>query len=239
MRRAQIIFVLFMNLWTLQLQAEKADSCFYVQVDLANRWIWRAASFSEAPVIQPSIGFTNNKLNISVWGSYAFESKGYTEIDFTVEYQLFNKFKLGLIDYFTTGDATGAEHKFFNLNEETTSHMLDIYGIHEPFEKTPLSFLYSLWFWGPDANAVTKKQNYSAYLEAKYTKSYRHVEATVFTGMTPWEGFYASGPAWVNVGLGLSKSLTLGGRVSIPAKIEFILNPETQKTYINAIITLK
>jgi hypothetical protein len=57
--------------------------------------------------------------------------------------------------------------------------------------------------------------------------------------MTPCEGFYTSGPALVNVGLGLSKSLMLGGRVSIPAKIEFILNPETQKTYINAIITLK
>ncbi len=231
---ASLLIVFTFNSW-----AEKADSCLYVQVDLANRWIWRAAAFSEAPVIQPSIGYQGKKLSASIWGSYAFESRAYSEIDFTIEYQLFTKFRLGLIDYFTTSDVTGAEHRFFNFDERTSSHMLELYGNHKPFNKTPLAFLYSVWFWGPDRDKGTQKQYYSTYFEAKYTKSLEQVDAYAFAGMTPWKGFYATGPALVNVGLGLSKSITIGDRVSIPAKIEFILNPDAQKAFINAIISIR
>lgn len=233
------IFSSLLIVFTFNSWAEKADSCLYVQVDLANRWIWRAAAFSETPVIQPSIGYQGKKLSASIWGSYAFESRAYSEIDFTIEYQLFTKFRLGLIDYFTTSDVTGAEHKFFNFDEGTSSHMLELYGYHQPFSKTPVTLLYSVWFWGPDMDKVTKKQNYSTYFEAKYTKSFKKTNAYAFAGLTPWKGFYSSGPAFVNLGVGLSKSITLGGNVSIPAKIEFILNPDAQKAFINAIISIR
>lgn len=239
MKLKYIFTLLFIILLAINLRAEKADSCFYVQVDLANRWIWRAAAFSEAPVIQPSIGYATKKINVSIWGSYAFESNAYSEIDFTFEYQLFKKFRLGLIDYFTTSDVTGAEHKFFNFNQGTSSHMLELYGNHKPFNKAPLAFLYSVWFWGPDRDKVTQQQNFSTYFEAKYTKTYKSVDAYAFAGLTPWKGFYATGPALVNIGVGLSKSINLGDRISVPAKIEFILNPDAQKAFINAIITLK
>lgn len=231
---SSLLIIFTFNSW-----AEKADSCFYVQFDLANRWIWRAAAFSEAPVIQPSIGYANNKFSASIWGSYAFESGAYSEIDFTIEYQLFQKFRIGLIDYFTTSDVTGAEHRFFNFDEGTSSHMLELYGNHKPFKKAPLAFLYSIWFWGPDRDKVTQKQNYSTYFEAKYTKSLKQADAYAFAGMTPWKGFYASGPAFVNLGVGLTKSITLGGKIAIPAKVEFILNPDAQKAFINAIISIR
>jgi len=231
--------VFFWLLFSSVLLAEKADSCLYVQVDLANRWIWRATPYSESPVIQPSIGYANQKLSTSIWGSYAFESKSYSEIDFNFEYQLTKKFRLGLIDYFTTQDVTGSDHKFFNFSKETSSHLFDLYANYKPFRNTPISFLCSDWFWGQDRDKITKKQFYSTYFEAKYTKAYKNVEAYSFAGMTPWKGFYASKAALVNVGFGLAKSLTFGGRVSVPAKIEFILNPYTQKTYINAVVCIR
>ena len=71
----KILLLLITNLLFVSLYAQKADSCFYVQVDLANRWIWRGLSYSETPVIQPSFGFSNNKLNLLFWGSYAFERR--------------------------------------------------------------------------------------------------------------------------------------------------------------------
>ena len=231
--------ILFCLLFSSVLLAEKADSCLYVQVDLANRWIWRATPYSESPVIQPSIGYANQKMSTSIWGSYAFESKSYSEIDFNFEYQLTKKFRLGLIDYFTTQDVTGADHKFFNFNENKSSHMLDLYANYKPFKAIPVNFLYSVWLWGPDQDKTTHKQYYSSYLEAKYTKTYNNTEAYAFAGATLWEGFYASKAALVNVGVGLAKSLTFGGRFSIPAKIEFILNPYTQKTYINAVVCIR
>lgn len=219
--------------------AEKADSCFYVQADLANRWIWRGMAYSETPVVQPSFGFTNNKLNISIWGSYPFERRSYSEIDFIIELQLTSRLKLGLVDYFGINDSIGARHKFFDTDRETTSHMIDAYFTYKPDENTPLSFLYSLWFWGADRNPTTKKQNYSSYFDGKYEKCYRQVKASVFAGITFWKGFYAQHAAVVNMGVGLSKPIMLGDFVSIPAKIEFVLNPETQNAYVNAIITLK
>ncbi|HBL75927.1 MAG: hypothetical protein A2W90_10955 [Bacteroidetes bacterium GWF2_42_66] len=239
MKRTLIILALLTSLSVFNAKAEKADSCFSVQVDLANRWIWRGVAYSEAPVIQPSLGYANEKWNVSVWGSYPIERRAYSEIDFILEYQLTSKLKLGFVDYFAINDSTGAKHGFFDMNRKTTMHMFDVYCVYQPVEKIPLSFLYSLWFWGADRKAITKEQNFSSYLEAKYEKEYGKVTASAFAGMTLWEGFYASRAAVVNVGVGLSKPITLGNKISIPAKIEFVLNPEMQNAYINAIITLK
>ena len=227
------------NLLFVSLYAQKADSCFYVQVDLANRWIWRGLSYSETPVIQPSFGFSNNKLNLIFWGSYAFERRSYSEVDFTVEYQFTKKLKLGITDYFAINDSAGARFKFFNLERKTTSHMLDAYAVFKPSEKIPISLLYSLWIWGADRKAITLSQNMSSYAEIKYEKSYKELTTSAFAGMTIGEGSYASHAAIVNLGVGISKPITIGKSVSIPAKIEFILNPETQNVYINAIITIK
>ena len=116
--------------------------------------------------------------------------------------------------------------------------MFDIYGVYKPAEKIPISFLYSLWFWGADRN-LSGKQNMSSYFEGKYEKKYGDAIASVFVGMTPYSGFYASRTAVVNMGVGISKPITMGGSISIPSKIEFVLNPESQNVYINAIFTIK
>ncbi len=238
MKKIQILIFIFANLFVLNVSAEKADSCFYVQVDLANRWIWRGVSYSEAPVIQPSFGYETNKINLSVWGSYPIERRAYSEIDFMFEYQFSSKLKFGLVDYFAINDSIGAKHNFFDMKRETTQHMLDIYGVYQPMETIPVSFLYSLWFWGADRDS-TGKQNMSSYFEGKFEKQYGSVEASVFAGMTLGKGFYAPHAAVVNLGVGISKPITLGGLITIPAKIEFVLNPKLQNAYINAIISFR
>ena len=235
----KIFIVIVANLLFINVYAQTADSCFYVQIDLANRWIWRGVSYSETPVIQPSLGYDNDKLNILIWGSYSFERRAYSEIDFTIEYQLTKKLKLGITDFFAINDSAGAKHEFFNMERKTTAHMLDAYAVFTPSEKIPIALLYSLWFWGADRKETTKEQNMSSYIEVRYDKSYNHFIASAFAGMTLGEGYYASRMAIVNLGIGLSKPVALGKSFSIPAKVEFILNPETQNVYINAIITIK
>ncbi len=237
MRKALTILVLIIS-W-LNLKAEKADSCFYLQVDLANRWIWRGVNYSESPVIQPSLGYTKKNLNVLIWASYPFERRAYSEVDFTVEYQFFPKLKLGITDFFAINDSVGAKHKFFAIERKTTMHMLDAYVIYSPSEKIPVSLLYSLWFWGADRNPITLEQNYSSYIEAKYEKSYGKVKTTAFAGMTLGKGFYASRAALVNLGIGISKSIEVSKGLTLPVKVEFILNPETQNVYINAIISIR
>ena len=238
MTQIRILFLLFINLFALTVLAEKADSCFYVQADLANRWIWRGVAYSEAPVIQPSLGYTSGRFNLIIWGSYPIERRAYSEIDFMFEYRFTPRFRVGFVDYFAINDSVGAKHDFFNMDREMTMHMLDIYGIYQPLEKIPVSFLYSLWFWGADRDS-TGKQNMSSYFEGKYEKQVGRATASLFAGMTLRKGFYASRAAVVNMGVGISKPITLGKLVSIPAKMEFMLNPYTQNAYINAIFTIK
>ena len=225
--------------FTLNGFSQTADSCLYVQVDLANRWIWRGVNYSEAPVIQPSLGYFNKKLNVLIWASYPFERRAYSEVDFTVEYHFFPKLKLGITDFFAINDSLGAKHNFFDLEQKTTMHMLDAYAIYNPSKRIPLSLLYSLWFWGADRKPSTLEQNFSSYIEAKYEKSYGKVKTSAFAGMTLGKGFYASRTAIVNLGVGISKPIAVSNSFSIPAKVEFILNPETQNVYINAIISIR
>lgn len=237
MKKILLILITIFIVWSAH--AEKPDSCFYSQVDLANRWIWRGVSYSESPVIQPTIGWANGKLSVSVFGSYAFEPKSYSEVDFTIEYQLMKKLKFGLTDYFGITDSLGAKHDFLNLNRKTTMHMLDFYGVYYPSQRVPLSILYSFWFWGADRNQQTLRQNFSSYAEVKYEREYGQYKTSAFAGMTLGKGFYASHPAIVNLGVGLSKSLSICKSFSIPTKIELILNPEEQNVYVNAIISIK
>lgn len=234
----KIISVLSIVLICICGYAQNIDSCFYAQLDLANRWIWRGVSYSEAPLLQPSLGYANDKWNFLIWGSYPFERRAYSEIDFTVEYQLNRKLKLGITDFFGINDSAGARHEFFNVKRKTTMHMLDAYFVYAPFNKIPVSLLGSFWFWGADRKAVSLNQNFSSYVELKYEKEFSMFTANAFAGMTLWEGFYAKRAALVNVGVGLTKNLSAGS-LSVPIKLEFVVNPELQNTYINAIITIK
>jgi len=238
MKRILFLFALLILLGAQNLIAAKADSCLFVQLDLANRWIWRGVAYSEAPVIQPSLGFESDKLFVSLWGSYPFERRAYGEVDLILEYQLFPQLKIGFTDYFAVNDSMGARHEFFDMKRETTSHMFDAYFQYQPFEKIPVSLLYSVWFWGADRDEETLKQNMSSYLELKFEKEYELFTASAFAGFTPSKGFYASKAALVNLGVGIEKPITLGGIITIPAKVELVINPETQNVYINAIITL-
>ena len=236
--RRYLLLVLLSYLF-LGANAHSADSCLYVQVDLANRWIWRGVNYSEAPVIQPTLGYADDKLNVYIFGSCAFERRSYSEVDFSVEYQVARQLKLGFTDYFGINDSIGAKHDFFNMKRETTMHMFDIYGIFTPARKVPVSLIYSLWFWGADREQTTLEQNFSSYVEARYDKSYGRVKASAFAGMTLGKGFYASRPAVVNLGVGLTKLLTVINSIAIPAKLEFVLNPEIRNVYVNAIISIR
>lgn len=75
LKMTRILLLTILGFMMFVTQAQKADSCFYVQVDLVNRWIWRGQTYSEAPVIHPSPGYETEKWNFLVWGSYSFEPK--------------------------------------------------------------------------------------------------------------------------------------------------------------------
>ncbi len=155
------------------------------------------------------------------------------------EYQVHPILKLGFTDYFAINDSLGAKHQFFDMKRETSRHMLDFYTVLFPFKSVPVSFTYSIWTWGADRDEVSLKQRLSQYLEVRYDKVVGRYSASAFAGFTPARGFYASGPAFVNLGVGLTREFKLGEQLNMPLKIEFAVNPELKNVYLNAIISFK
>lgn len=218
---------------------QKTDSLLHVQMDFANRWVWRGVSYSEVPVMFPAFGYKSEKINATILGAYPFERRAYSEINFIFEYQLHPAVKLGFTDYFAINDSLGAKHRFFDMKRETTMHMFDFYFNLTPFKSTPVSLTYSIWVWGADRDEVTLEQRFSQYIEARYDKAVGSYTASAFAGFTPAKGFYAPRAAFVNLGIGLMRSYKIGEQLSMPLKFEFVLNPELQNTYLNAVLTIK
>ncbi len=234
-----ILILIIQSACILSVWSQKADSLLYVQIDFANRWVWRGVRNSEVPTVFPIFGYKSEKINLSIHGAYPFQPGAYSEINFTFEYQCLPLMKLGITDYFAINDSLGAKHRFFDMNRESTRHMFDFYTIIAPFESVPISFTYSIWVWGEDRDEVTLKQRLSQYLEVRYDKAIGRYTASAFAGFTPARGYYASGPAIVNSGVGLTREFKISEQLNMPLKIEFVLNPEMKNAYLNAIISFK
>lgn len=231
-----LLIILFLGPATLR--SQQADSSLFVRIDLAPRWIWRGVSYSTTPVVQPSAGWSGKRLTTYIFGSYATGPGEYHEVDFIAEYQAFRWIKIGFTDYFGIVDSLKSRQQFFDLNRKTTMHMFDIYGVFTPFKRLPLSLMASWWFWGADRELVTLDQNFSTYLEVRYDQPFGRYILSGFAGGTPAKGFYAGSAAFINTGLGLSRTWSLAHEVTMPAKVEFILNPYLQSVYVNAILSL-
>jgi len=234
----KILFIL-LSLISLECFSQPIDSVLFGQLDFAPRWIWRGVSYSEGPVLQPSFGYSDKKFTAYIWGSYQIIKGEYHEINFVFEYKPIKQLKIGFTDYFGINDSTKNNQRFFNFENKTTSHVFDLYANLTPFKNIPLSFLVSNWFFGADKDAVTKQQNYSTYLELRYDKQFNDIGLYSFVGASPYKSFYYKHAGIVNLGIGFSKTYKVVKNLSLPMKVEFILNPSSENVYVNAVIGIR
>lgn len=220
-------------------QSSDSISDLFIRIDLAPRWVWRGVSYSEGPVIQPSFGISGKKITAFIWGSYAINKNEYQEIDFVVEYSPVEQLKIGFTDYFGIPDQSKNDQHFYDLRQKTTMHVFDLYASVKPFKKVPLTFLWSTWFYGADKDTTTQKQFYSSYIELLYEKQFKTFGVQAFCGGTPYKSFYYHKEGVVNLGLAVTKNYSLGNTLTLPVKVEFILNPSTQNVYVNAVIGIR
>jgi hypothetical protein len=230
---------LLLLLGSMNIFGQMSDSSFFLQFDAAPRWIWRGVAYSESPVLQPSFGYTGSKFTAFVWSSYNINKNEYHELDFAAEYKPIEQVKIGFTDYFGIQDSMKNKQRFFNFENKTTSHTLDLYTSIQPFKHIPLNFYWSTWFYGCDRDSKSHKQFYSSYLETRYEKDFKSFRLHSFVGGTPYKSFYYHKAGIVNVGLGITKQYALTHKLSMPFKIEFILNPSTENVYVNAVIGLR
>jgi hypothetical protein len=217
-----LLLVLFS--WHVFGQIKITDAGLLVQ----NRHIWRGSKLGNAPSIEPSVTFSANRLHFNFWAA-ATPDNSYSEIDLIPSFQ-FNHFQLTLFDYYNP--VRGAENQFLNFSEDRNRHSIELAFDNFSTETQRLKWMIGTFLTG-DKNQATGKQNYSTYIEFRYPITFFKLKIEPFTGITPFGGYYADWFAIINAGIGISKSLKLSSRVSIPFNLLLISNPYQRFYFFN------
>lgn len=217
-----ILFVLF----TLHVfgQLKITDAELMIQ----SRHIWRGSKLGSAPAIEPSVTLGVNRFSLNLWAA-ATPNNSYSEIDLIPSYQ-FNHFQVTLFDYYNP--VPGEENRFLNFGKERNRHSVELAFDNFSTEKQRLKWMVGTFLLG-DYKPETGKPYFSSYIEFRYPLTFLTIKIEPFAGITPFDGYYADRFALINAGIGLSKSLKLSSRLSIPINMQLISNPYQTNYFIN------
>lgn len=212
-----------------------STSPFEFSTDLVNRYVWRGLQLSAAPNIQPTLSFTKGGFSIGAWGSYGVGEK-FAEADLFVSYSV-GSFTFTVNDYYVEDENDLTVNNYFEWGSKTTPHSLEGAITFSGTENFPISITAATFFYGNDWN-VNGDNNYSTYFELGYAKEINSYQINLFIGGTPSEGLYSTKAGIVNLGLGLSKSITITDNFSLPVYTSFIVNPSAKDVFMVFGVTL-
>ena len=180
--------------------------------------------------------------------------KGYQEIDFYLYYQLTDFLQFQLWDYYwpSVSKVEGVNNNYFNYGPDgskTVDAMLYFdfsEGYRYPFNAT-ISTLIAGNDFRYDTNGENPKRNFTTYLELGYTltffeNSYRkflqEIEVSPVIGavINNKAAYYTYADynkvSWVNLGVSTTKTLSLGGDVTMPITLSYTHNGAVKNTEI-------
>lgn len=212
-----------MVILTVSSYAQEMTSNWSASADIVSSYVWRGLYLSNSS-IQPTATFSTKGFSIGGWGSAGMD--GYLEADLFAKYQFNFGLWLGLTDYYFPSIENGND--YFDASEETGSHAFEINGG------------YGIAGFNIAGNYVINKsggvgsQGSDVYFEADY--SYKNFRIFVGGG----DGWHSVSGNFniTNIGVGITKNISITDTFSFPLKGSIILNPNTQKFYVVAGITL-
>jgi hypothetical protein len=219
-----------------QSQNDSSGFSFDVNVDFVSRYIWRGQKLSETPAVQPGMSVSYKNFTLGTWSSFSFGNEPVQEIDLFLSYNT-GYLTLTINDYFFPKNALSEYADYFDWNKNTTQHWLE--GIVEisGIENLPLNFLAGVFFLGADIDADANFQ-YSTYIELSYDFRIKDTELNLFSGITPFEGYYSDGFDFVNVGINATKKIKITQNFSLPVSAAFIINPANKNVMFQALISI-
>ncbi|MHC1708564.1 MAG: hypothetical protein AB9842_13725 [Bacteroidales bacterium] len=245
MKQVLLPLIFVMACYASPAMAQEAESEKYtldVNADLVSSYLWRGVVSDMKPNIQPTVAFSTGNFEAGIWGSSNFDNT-YREVDYWLSYS-YKNFTLTFNDYCWSPYLE--KGKYFNWNQASTNHYLELQLDWEGPEKFPIKCTAATFVYGLDKkfedNDTMKggdlKNNYSTYLELGYPFIINHTELSVFAGGTPGEGFYADKAAVINVGVSAKKQLPITEKYSLPLTGTLIVNPKEDQVYFVLGITL-
>ena len=201
---------------------------------LQSRYIWRGINLGgNSTSIQPSISYSTGIFSIGAWGAYSIgsdqagqEADLYVTISpldflsFTVTHYFFPSDRVGNQGYFSYGDGTG--------------HVFEAMASFSGFENFPLGIFAATNFAGAD-KTKDGDQSFSTYVEASYPISTGFVDIRLFAGAVFGDtgGYYGTnGSGFINLGMGVSKSIKITEKWSLPVDAALIFNPDVENIFI-------
>ncbi|MFT5143405.1 MAG: hypothetical protein ACI84D_002030 [Thalassolituus oleivorans] len=205
---------------------------FSLGSDVYSRYIWRGHDFGESTSVQPALAFSIGGLEIGTWASYSISADGAGAgagehdlwASYSVETATAGSFSVGVTDYyFPAPDGLG----FFEFDGDGEgAHWIEPFVSYTGPKSLPISLSAAFFAHNDPDN--------SAYLQASIPFSTEGTDLAFTVGAVTGEsGFYGTdGFAVVNLGLSASKEIELTDKFSIPVSVSYILNPETERTFL-------
>lgn len=228
----------------------KAQSNFSISTDFQSRYIWRGQALGKnIPSIQPGIKYNWKGLNVGAWGAFSTSELTSQELDLYVSYTfLKDMFTVIVTDYAFPQD--NSPFKYFDYDKNTTTHVFEGGLVFNGLKNLPLSASLYMNFYGNDTKNNKGNNVFSTYGEVSYNPICEKINTSFsfFAGFalnggyreenisplepTIYKGFYGNeGFAFVNLGIGATKTLKITDSFSLPINTKLIINPDANKAY--------
>lgn len=233
MKKRVICTALFiMSVLLVSAQDAEKKLPFSGSVELTTKYLWRGQEYGESPTFFPTLNYTLGGLSIYATGAYTFD-KSWREADLSICYTI-GDFTVGVSDYYYP-TVVGFNDKYFNLKNKETGHLLEGIVTYSPSD-LPISAMISTFFYGADKNE-DGNQAWSSYAELTYHHSFAEDDDISFAiGASLNKSLYnnfETGFSIVNVALKYQREIYANKKFTIPASVQYVINPQKEKNFIS------
>jgi hypothetical protein len=242
MKRIQTVFILIMLIGVINVPIQAKDFSVDAGGDLVSLYVWRGLNVNDQPNIQPYISIKYSGLQFGFWGSYGLTHLNSNDEHYATEQEIDTWLSYSselsstvcitalLTDYYypNAGIRIG---NFNNYNNEngTGAHTVEVGLTLSGPESFPLSLSGYI-------NIYNDKGN-NAYFQADYSTSIHDIDIGFFAGAaagskdTP--DYYGTDKSnFINVGIKVSKSVTITDSFSLPVYCSYILNSNSETAFL-------
>ena len=207
---------------------------------LQSRYIWRGINLGgNGANIQPSISYSKGMFSIGAWGAYSIGSdQEGQEADLYVTISPLDFLSFTVTDYFFPVDRLG-NNNYFDYGDRT-GHVFEATASFSGFEKFPINLFVATNFAGAD-KTEDGVQSFSTYIEASYPIPAGFVDIRLFAGAVFGDngGYYGTdGSGFINIGMGVSKSIKITEKLNLPVDTALIFNPDAKNVFITFGVTI-
>lgn len=232
----------------------ETESKFYIGLDITSRYIWRGLVLGGNHIaVQPTIEYSlTDNLTLGFWGTTNFQNKnynsdgttkGYTEINFYVMYQLNEFLHIELNDYYwpdlDKNESINNSFSYYGKDGSKSVELLIVSDFSEIW--LPFNATIGTLVGGNDYNYDNAKRNFTTYAELGYTfkniLNYFDLSPTIGAVLNNKAKYYYNADfdkvSFNNLNIKLMKELHFNNNFVLPISFQYIHNAATKNTELN------